>query len=541
MEKKEIKLNHFNFYSIIAIIALIYFSIKCIQFYLVVGIPKEIWETITTEKKPFISNESNLAAQLMSNFFTLLAIFLPPFLVYLFVKKIYIICNYFLSEEKIVISDEHFSYTRKLAMINFEKFEINLNEIKRISKILMKAPVRISTNIPALAILWYFNEQKRILIKDKNGKEYKIWNIPAKKFSPSTYFRTPKDDADLYIKELREYLNLEEENIEDSQETESLNVEMKKLIYSHPDLSEKKKSFLILFFSQIFLMFIFLELFSEGIRVFYEDGIEILFFIVMSIACIVISYFLIKGMKNAIIYFFPYEEYEIIGDRLYYRKKLKLFGKSFIMEKFDVSLKDIDSISSLAPKISYMGVKILDDFKPCKRIYIRLKNEEGYEVCNWGKISYNYVDFSGDIDKVLEIEFKEVFNKIKSFIENGEKKYNFEKQLEEIESNYNLEKSERYNFILNKIIEEKKLYLYKDEEKFIVNAEEIAIKNLAIFKTINFEEIDFYVFYVNYLSKKEYEDKRVLVGFNGVDGKEVTMLKLKNDINEIRDSKSTFI
>ena len=174
MEKKEIKLNHFSFYSVFAIIALIYFSIKCIQFYLVVEIPKEIWEIITTEKKLFISNESNLAAKLMANFFILLSIFLPPFLVYLFVKKIYIICNYFLSEEKIIISDEHFCYTRKLAIINFEKFEINLNEIKRITKILMKAPVRISTNIPALAILWYFNEQKRILIKDKNGKEYKI-------------------------------------------------------------------------------------------------------------------------------------------------------------------------------------------------------------------------------------------------------------------------------------------------------------------------------------------------------------------------------
>ena len=541
MEKKEIKLNHFNFYSIIAIIALIYFSIKCIQFYLVVGIPKEIWETITTEKKPFISNESNLAAQLMSNFFTLLAIFLPPFLVYLFVKKIYIICNYFLSEEKIIISDEHFYYTRKLAMINFEKFEINLNEIKRITKIPMKVPTRFSTNIPALAILWYFKEQERILIKDKNGKEYKIWNIPAKKFSPSTYYGTPKDGVDLYIKELKEYLKLEEENIEDDQETESLNVEMKKLIYSHPDLLEKKKSFFILFSAQLFFTLIFLVDFSEGITVLYEGGIEILFFIIMGIACIIISYLLIKAMKNAIIYFFPYEEYEIIEDRLYYKKKLKLFGKSFVMEKFDISLKDIESISSLAPKNSYLGIKSLDDFKPSKRIHISLKNGEGYEVCNWGKISYNYVDFSGDINKVLEIEFKEVFNKIKSFIENGEKKYNFEKQLEEIESNYNLEKSERYNFILNKIIEEKKLYLYKDEEKFIVNAEEIAIKNLAIFKTINFEEIDFYVFYVNYLSKKEYEDKRVLVGFNGVDGKEVTMLKLKNDINEIRDSKSTFI
>lgn len=541
MKKKEIKLNHFNIYAVIAIIALIYFSVKCIQFYLELEMPKEIWETIIVKKNIFISNEKNKATKLLENLLFLLLIFIPPLLVYLFVKKMYKICNYFLSEEKIIISDEHFYYTRKLAIINFEKFKINLNEIKRITKIPMKAPTSFSTNILVLAILWYFKEQERILIKDKNGKEYKIWNIPAKKFSPSTYFGTPKDDADLYIKELREYLKLEEENIEDSQETESLNVEMKKLIYSHPDLSEKKESFFILFFFQISLIFIFLVVFSEGITVLYEGGIEILFFIVMSIACILISYFIIKAMKNAIIYFFPYEEYEIIEDRLYYKKKLKLFAKSFIMEKFDVSLKDIESISPLAPKISYMGLKSLDDFKPCKRIHIRLKNGKGYEVCNWEKISYNYVDFSGDINKVLEIEFKEIFNNIKSFIENGEIKYNFEKQLEEIKSNYNSEKSERYNFILNKIIEEEKLYLYKNEEKFIVNAEEMAIKNLEILKNMNFEEIDFYVFYVDYLSKKEYEDKKVLVGFNGIDGKEVTMSKLKDDINEIRDSKSTFI
>ena len=541
MKKKEIKLNHFNIYAIIAIIALIYFSVKCIQFYLELEMPKEIWETIIVKKNIFISNEKNKATKLLENLLFLLLIFIPPLLVYLFVKKMYKICNYFLSEEKIIISDEHFYYTRKLAIINFEKFKINLNEIKRITKIPMKAPTSFSTNILALAILWYFKEQKRILIKDKNGKEYKIWNIPAKKFSPSTYYGTPKDGVDLYIKELKEYLKLEEENIEDDQETESLNVEMKKLIYSHPDLSEKKKSFFILFFAQLFFTLIFLVVFSEGIKVFYEGGIEILFFIIMGIACIIISYLLIKAMKNAIIYFFPYEEYEIIDDKLHYKKKLKLFGKSFVMEKFDVSLKDIESISSLAPKNSYLGIKSLDDFKPSKRIHISLKNGEGYEVCNWGKISYNYVDFSGDINKVLEIEFKEIFNNIKSFIENGEKKYNSAKQLEEIKSNYNSEKSERYNFILNKIIEEEKLYLYKNEEKFIVNAEGMAIKNLEILKNMNFEEIDFYVFYVDYLSKKEYEDKKVLVGFNGIDGKEVTISKLKDDINEIRNSKSTFI
>ena len=57
---------------------------------------------------------------------------------------------------------------------------------------------------------------------------------------------------------------------------------------------------------------------------------------------------------------------------------------------------------------------------------------------------------------------------------------------------------------------------------------------------MKFEEIDFYVFYVNYLSKKEYENQKVLVGYNGVNGKEVTMLKFREDINKIRDSRSTF-
>ena len=158
MEKKEIKLNHFNIYAIIAIIALMYFSVKCIQFYLELEIPKEIWETIIVKKNIFISNERNKATKLLENLLFLLLIFIPPLLV----KKMYKICNYFLSEEKIIISDEYFYYTRKLAIINFEKFEIKLNEIKRITKIPMKIPNRFSTNILALAILWYFKEQKRI-------------------------------------------------------------------------------------------------------------------------------------------------------------------------------------------------------------------------------------------------------------------------------------------------------------------------------------------------------------------------------------------
>ena len=42
------------------------------------------------------------------------------------------------------------------------------------------------------------------------------------------------------------------------------------------------------------------------------------------------------------------------------------------------------------------------------------------------------------------------------------------------------------------------------------------------------------------LSKKENQDKKVLVGYNGIDGKEVTMSKLKEDINQIRDVRSIY-
>ena len=111
---------------------------------------------------------------------------------------------------------------------------------------------------------------------------------------------------------------------------------------------------------------------------------------------------------------------------------------------------------------------------------------------------------------------------------------------ENLSEKYNFSLDERYNYILNKILDEEKLFVSEKDNNFIINGDSEAIKDLEIFKNMDFEEIDFYVFYVNYLSKKEYENKKVLVGYNGIDGKEVTMSKFKEDINEIRDSRSRY-
>ena len=136
--------------------------------------------------------------------------------------------------------------------------------------------------------------------------------------------------------------------------------------------------------------------------------------------------------------------------------------------------------------------------------------------------------------KLSEHESVEITNEIEEYI----KVENVEK--ENLGEKYNSPLDERYDFILNKILDEEKLFISEKDNNFIINGDDEAIKDLEIFKDMNFEEIDFYIFYVNYLSKKEYENKKVLVGYNGIDGKEVTMSKFKEDINEIRDSRSKF-
>ena len=133
------------------------------------------------------------------------------------------------------------------------------------------------------------------------------------------------------------------------------------------------------------------------------------------------------------------------------------------------------------------------------------------------------------INKFLEKYIKE--NKIKRLTLT---------EKENLSEKYNSSLDERYNYILNKILDEEKSFISEKDNNFIINGDSEAVKDLEIFKDMNFEEIDFYVFYVNYLSKKEYENKKVLVGYNGIDGKEVTMSKFKEDINQIRDSRSIY-
>lgn len=152
-----------------------------------------------------------------------------------------------------------------------------------------------------------------------------------------------------------------------------------------------------------------------------------------------------------------------------------------------------------------------------------LKIETNKKTYSFGK-EIDYEDYL-KINKILIEKVREY--KAKKIILDKERN-----REEELEAIYKLGVEERYIEILNAIIDEEKLFILKKEENFLID--------IIDDKSKEFEEIDFYVFYVDYLSKKEYVNQKVLVGYDGVDGKEVTMSKLKEDINKLRDDRSTF-
>ena len=162
------------------------------------------------------------------------------------------------------------------------------------------------------------------------------------------------------------------------------------------------------------------------------------------------------------------------------------------------------------------------------------------------KIHLNFKDksYTAFGVKLKDEVAKDIVLTINKFLEKYKKENKIKRltlaEKENLSKKYNSPLEERYNYVLNKILDEEKLFISEKDNNFVINGDSEAIKDLEIFKNMDFEEIDFYIFYVNYLSKKEYENKKVLVGYNGVDGKKVTMSNFKEDINEIRDSRSIY-
>ena len=256
---------------------------------------------------------------------------------------------------------------------------------------------------------------------------------------------------------------------------------------------------------------------------------------------IIFFYLTMRAIKNGILYFIPREECYIENSNLIYKRNL--FNK-FIFKEIKISLLNIQNIIDRG---SYEKIRTNGDylnplnyittfFRPYERILIELKSGEKYKIFVDAN-PYPRTEFLPYYDNN---KFIKNYNELKEMVIEEQNKILFNQKIENLMEKYNSSLDERYNYILNKIVDEEKLFIAKKDSNYIINGSYDAIEYLEIFKNIYFEEAELDTFYSYVLSKKENQDKKVLVGYNGTDGKEVTMSELKEDINKIRDSRSTF-
>ena len=264
---------------------------------------------------------------------------------------------------------------------------------------------------------------------------------------------------------------------------------------------------------------------------------------VIIVILLIMVYFITRAIVNCLKYYISKEECYCENGRLIYKRILL---KKFILKEMEIPLLNIQKVVDKGHIPSHNARRdvlnplhyVVLFFNYYERILLEMKTGDKYEIFVY---AFPYGTRAEELEKIYnDNDFLKSFNELKEMIEEEQKKILFNQKIENLNEKYNSSLDERYNYILNKILDEEKLFISEKDNNFIINGDSEAIKDLEISKDMNFEEIDFYVFYVNYLSKKEFENKKVLVGYNGIDGKEVTMLKFKEDINEIRDSRSTF-
>ena len=277
----------------------------------------------------------------------------------------------------------------------------------------------------------------------------------------------------------------------------------------------------------------FVAFFMYGMIAQFEVDFWIIYGLVVSTF---FFYSITKAIVNGIMYFIPREECYIEDNNLIYRR---IFLFKFIFKELKIPLLDIKNIKDRGYKISDTNGDFLNfmnyiEFfsKPYERIVIEMNSGNEYKIFIDTYLSYYKM-------KVQNKVFIRTYKELKEMVIEEQNKLFFNQKIENLNEKYNSPLDERYDFILNKIIDEEILFIAKKDNNYIVNGSYDATEYLEIFKNMYFEEAELDTFYSYVLSKKENQDKKVLVGYNGIDGKEVTMSKLKEDISEIRDSRRT--
>ena len=223
-------------------------------------------------------------------------------------------------------------------------------------------------------------------------------------------------------------------------------------------------------FYKIYTLF-FIVLFSiitlKTIHIFFN-----LLSVILIIGYIYISLFCIYAEKIVI-----REDYLII-QALGIKEKVLYSKKIFLDEIKKIYFKDTFGISLM------LDPGILNYLVNSKQKFMKIETDR--KTYSFG-LFLEHNDFL-KINTILLLKLKEYADK-KIMLDKVRKKQ------EELSVIYNLEIEERYKKVLNIILDEKKLILLKKDDYYIINIDTEIESDLEIFKDMNFEEIDFYIFF----------------------------------------------
>ena len=183
---------------------------------------------------------------------------------------------------------------------------------------------------------------------------------------------------------------------------------------------------------------------------------------VIIVILLIMFYFITRAIVNCLKYYISKEECYCENGRLIYKRILL---KKFILKEMEIPLLNIQKVIDKGDIPSHNARRdvlnplhyVVLFFNYYERILLEMKTGDKYEIFVY---AFPYGTRAEELEKIYnDNDFLKSFDELKEMIEEEQKKILFNQKVENLSEKYNSSLDERYNYILNKILDEEN-YLY---------------------------------------------------------------------------------
>ena len=177
---------------------------------------------------------------------------------------------------------------------------------------------------------------------------------------------------------------------------------------------------------------------------------------------LIMFYFITRAIVNCLKYYISKEECYCENGTLMYKR---ILFKKFILKEMEIPLLNIQKVVDKGHIPSHNARRdvlnplhyVVLFFNYYERILLEMKTGDKYEIFIY---AFPYGTRAEELEKIYnDNDFLKSFDELKEMIEEEQKKILFNQKVENLSEKYNSSLDERYNYILNKILDEEKLFI----------------------------------------------------------------------------------